>query len=61
MTVYEQNYNNRLNEMLALITERYGAEDEKVAFFGQLVRKYINQANYTNREKMEKIFRGLMK
>lgn len=61
MTVYAQNYNNRLNEMLALITERYGAEDERVIFFGQLVDRYINQANYTNREKMEKMFKGLMK
>ena len=61
MTVYEQNYNNRLNEMFTLITERYGAEDEKVIYFAQLVKKYTNQANYTNREKMEKIFKGLMK
>ena len=59
MTVYEQNYNDRLNEMLALITEKYGAENEKVTFFAQLVRKYINQANYTNRETMEKMFKGL--
>lgn len=61
MTVYAQNYNNRLNEMLALVTERYGAEDERTTFFAQLVDKYINQANYTNREKMEKMFKGLMK
>jgi hypothetical protein len=47
--------------MLALIMEKYGAEDEKVVFFGQLVSKYRNQANYTNREKMEKMFKGLMK
>lgn len=61
MTVYAQNYNNRLNEMLALVTERYGAEDERAIFFAQLVDKYINQANYTNRETMEKMFKGLMK
>lgn len=61
MTVYTQNYNNRLNEMLALVTERYGAKDEKTLFFAQLVDKYMNQANYTNRETMEKMFKGLMK
>lgn len=60
MTVYEQNYKNRLNEMLALITEKYGMEDEKTVFFAQLVNKYINQATYTNRETMEKMFKGLI-
>jgi late competence protein required for DNA uptake (superfamily II DNA/RNA helicase) len=61
MTVYEINYRNRLNEMLDKLIKKHGFEDRRVVLFATYVEKLENQANYQNREKMEKMFKGWMK
>ena len=61
MTAYEINYRNRLLEMLDLVIRKYGFEVEQTIYFATLVEKYLPNANYENREKMEKIFKGLVK
>ena len=61
MTTYEINYRNRLLEMLDEIIRKYGHENNVTIFFAGLVEKYIDHANYENREKMEKIFKGYIK
>ena len=61
MTVYENNYRNRLNEMLDLVIRKYGFETEQTIYFATLVEKYLPNASYQNRERMEKIFKGLVK
>ena len=61
MTTYEINYTNRLNEMLDLVIRKYGYEHEKTILFATYVEKYINNANYENRETMEKLFKGFVK
>ena len=61
MTLYETNYQNRLNEMLDAIIQKFGFEHEKTILFARYVEKYFNEANYENRETMEKIFKGYIK
>ena len=61
MTVYEMNYRNRLNEMLDFVIRKYGFEAEQTIYFATMVEKYLPNANYQNRETMEKIFKGLVK
>ena len=61
MTIYEINYKNRLNEMLDLIIRKYGFEHNRTILFATYVDKLMDQANYTNREFMEKMFKGFMK
>ena len=61
MTIYEQNYNNRLDEMLNQIIQNYGLEHPRTIAFAGYVEKYKGKANYQNRDKMEKIFKGWMK
>ena len=61
MTVYEINYRNRLQEMLDLIINKYGFEHNRTIAFARAVEKRQGQANYTNREYMEKLFKGWMK
>lgn len=61
MTIYETNYNNRLNEMLNEIIHKYGFEHKRTIAFAREVEKRRSLANYTNREKMEKLFKGWMK
>ena len=61
MTVYEMNYTKRLDEMVDAIIHKYGFENEKVVLFITWVEKLYNQANYQNREKLEKMFKGFMK
>ena len=60
-TTYEINYINRLNAMLDMVIHKYGYEHEYTIYFAGLVDKYIDHANYENREKLEKIFKGLVK
>ena len=61
MTTYEMNYKARLDEMLQKVWHKYGYETEQALFFATMHEKYYNNANYENRETMEKIFKGLMK
>lgn len=61
MTVYEINYQNRLNEMLDELIHNLGFEDERVILFATYKEKLENQATYQNREKMEKMFKAYMK
>ena len=61
MTLYETNYQNRLNEMLEAIIHKFGFEHEKTIVFARYVEKYFNEANYENRETMENIFKGYIK
>lgn len=61
MTLYERNYENRLTEMLDQIIQRYGFEHKITIIFAGYVEKYRGQANYQNRETMERIFKGYMK
>ena len=61
MTVYEMNYTKRLDEMVDAIIQKYGFENEKVVLFITWVEKLYNQANYQNREKLEKMFKGFMR
>ena len=60
-TIYQINYEKRLNEMLDLVIRKYGYEHERTILFATYVEKYINDANYQNRETMEKIFKGFVK
>ena len=61
MTTYEMNYKARLDEMLQKVWRKYGYETEQALYFATMHEKYYNDANYENRETMEKIFKGLMK
>ena len=61
MTVYEINYTNRLNEMLDNIIQIYGFEHPITVWFATLVDKYIDNANYDNREIMEKYYKTYVK
>lgn len=61
MTAYEINYKNRLNEMLNELITNLGLEDGRVALFATYHKKLINQANYQNRELMEKMFKAYNK
>lgn len=61
MTIYEINYRNRLNEMLNILTKTFGANDPKTKWFAELVNKYIDHANYGNRELLENYFKNYMK
>ena len=61
MTTYEMNYKARLDEMLKAVWHKYGYETDQALYFATLHEKYYNDANYENRETMEKIFKGLMK
>lgn len=61
MTIYEINYRNRLEQMLDTIIRKYGHEHRVTIFFAGLVDKYINVANYHNRETMEKYFKKFIK
>ena len=61
MTTYEMNYKARLDEMLQEVWRKYGYETEQALYFATMHEKYYNDANYENRETMEKIFKGLMK
>ena len=61
MTNYEINYKARLDEMLDRVIRKYGYEHENTIYFARLVEKYYDIPNYTNREKMEKVFKGLVK
>lgn len=61
MTIYEINYKNRLNEMLNELTDKLGAENERVIIFTMYHEKLINQANYQNRELMERMFKAYSK
>lgn len=61
MTVYEINYKNRLNEMLDELIRNLGFEDRRVILFATYKEKLENQANYQNREKMEKMFKAFNK
>ena len=55
------NYTDRLNEMLDLVIRKYGFEAEETIYFATLVEKFLPCANYQNREKMERVFKGLVK
>ena len=61
MTVYATNYANRMNEMLANLQAKLGKDDERVALFKTYHAKLINQANYKNREFMERLYRSYMR
>lgn len=61
MTVYEKNYQDRLNEMLAIVKANYGKDHHCTEYFEIIYKKYFNYANYENRETVEKIFKGLVK
>ena len=61
MTTYEMNYKARLDQMLQEVWHKYGYETEQALYFATMHEKYYNDANYENRETMEKIFKGLMK
>ena len=55
------NYTKRLDEMIDAIIQKYGFENEKVVLFITWVEKLYNQANYQNRERLEKMFKGFMR
>ena len=61
MTAYEINYRNRLNEMLDQLIHKLGFENRRVILFATYHDKLINQANYQNRELMEKMFKAYNK
>lgn len=61
MTTYEINYRNRLDEMLDNIIRKYGFEHYVTVFFARLIEKFYNQANYQNREYLERHYQGFMK
>lgn len=61
MTIYEINYQNRLNQMLDEIIHKYGFEHNRTIAFAREVEKRFNRANYQNREFMEKLFKGWTK
>ena len=61
MTTYEKDYTNRLNEMLDLVIRKYGFEAEETIYFATLIEKFLPCPNYQNREKMERVFKGLVK
>ena len=61
MTAYEINYKNRLNEMLNELIRNHGFEDKRVILFATYKEKLENQANYQNREKMERMFKAYNK
>lgn len=61
MTVYEINYRTRLTQMLDEIIRKYGFEHNRAIAFAREYEKRINNANYTNREFMEKLFKGWIK
>lgn len=61
MTIYEMNYRNRLNEMMDELIQYLGFEDERVILFATYKEKLENQANYQNRETMERMFKAYMK
>ena len=61
MTTYEINYKARLDQMLQEVWRKYGYETDQALYFATMHEKYYNDANYENRETMEKIFKGLMK
>jgi hypothetical protein len=61
MTAYEKNYKDRLNEMLNELILNLGFEDERVILFATYKEKLENQANYQNREKMERMFKAYNK
>ena len=61
MTVYEINYNNRLNEMCDEIIHKYGFEHPRTIAFFRAVEKRRNLACYQHREELEQMFKGWMK
>ena len=61
MTVYERNYRERLNEMIGEIVHNFGHESKKAMIICREVEKYIDNANYQNRETMEQLFASLMR
>ena len=61
MTIYEINYRNRLNEMVNLITDKYGANHNVTILFTHMVEQRLPNANYQNREELERYFKGWMK
>lgn len=61
MTIYEINYRNRLDEMMNAIIRKYGFEHNRTILFATYYEKLCNNANYGNRELMEKMFKGWMK
>ena len=61
MTMYEINYRNRLNEMVATIVEMYGENHRTTEFFTCLVNQRIDNANYANRECLENFFKKYVK
>ena len=61
MTTYEMNYKAKLDQMLQEVWHKYGYESDIALYFATMHEKYYNNANYENRETMEKIFKGLMK
>lgn len=61
MTVYATNYRNRLNEMLNELITNLGFEDRRVIIFATYKEKLIDQANYANREFMERMFKAYNK
>ena len=61
MPLYQINYTNRLQEMLDLIINKYGFEHNRTIAFARAVEKRKGQANYTNREYMERLFKSWMR
>ena len=61
MTTYETNYQKALDTMLDKVIRKWGYEHHCTLYFATLVDKYYDQANYENRETMERAFKGLMK
>ena len=61
MTIYEINYRNRLDEMMGAIIRKYGLEHNRTIMVATYYEKLYNNANYNNREFMEKMFKGWMK
>lgn len=60
-TIYEINYQTRLNAMLDMVIHKWGYEHEYTLYFANEMDKRYNDPTYENREKMEKIFKGLVK
>ena len=60
-TIYQKNYEHRLKEMLDQIIQRYGFEHNRTIMFATYYDKLKDNANYENREFMEKLFKGYMK
>jgi hypothetical protein len=61
VATYEINYKNRLHQMLDELIHKLGFEDKRVILFATYMEKLENQANYQNREKMEKMFKAYMR